>query len=886
MSVDAEAYLGINGYLEGINLATYSHTNLIYAIVFKFEGTIVESVILTVNGNATHTFDVIKVVCELGYVGLNHLEGDLCAVVESIGELENIISRIGNFGAKLIVDNLAILSKNYGYLFLSGCNYGVGETLVVYVNVIAYGLINRELNRDFIACGINDTYTVLTVCGDGIARYVLTKGLAVLEELCLEVFFRVEYLYIGINGFTVVSTFHLDLGFLGVDGEGVYLLVSVKVLKRNGVVTVSGELVAGLIRNNLTVLFNRYNGFIIPCEHNVGIGDTAVLNACKITCRNGLFVGNLTADRIDAGAEFIGNNYLVHSGGTELISESIENDGIAIVILGKSYPSFTIIGGLLNNNGLNVGLVILTLIDCDYELLFLSILYERNRGSVARNLEAEGFGIACMVYSDNGVRTAFGYLEGFICIENCEKLAVFVINSEHCKLIDFINNGDCHLILEEIGSLEGGGVRRAFAYSVLNCRSLADYNHGVFTSIAEIIKYGDHMLALGFDRSTYIYLAINEDTDVGAKLDAVCKDSGSIRIGVQVLAVSDYCRLLLPVVIGLDAYLRILCDNLVKSFGGEVCNFLVRIAGFLIDEVFAINSVYGILFIHCNASIPRGAAPCAFANERVLALDSKFECTLIAVECENVAVCIVNLVVFLLQSNSRNVILGRSELSFPSVACSIKDSYFVSSGFDGVDGCSIGDSLAVNLYARNRSIGVCIAISPSNHRISIGFTVGYVANVHLLDGSVDYNGVFASRVSGFVLTIEDILAGFVKLCAGGVSREACATGCLNIAGFATYELDVIAIRVGSIANRFVINVELCRRNLSVYGYGVGCRLIASFVNSVEGVHSLSSKLLAGGISCIRGCSGCLDENGVQCNVIRRYEFYRTCIGGVTRGQKS
>ena len=383
MSVDAEAYLGINGYLEGINLATYSHANLIYAIGFKFEGTIVESVFHTVNSNATHTFDVIKVVCELGYVGLNHLEGDLCAVVESIGELENIISRIGNFGAKLIVDNLAILSKNYGYLFLSGCNYGVGETLVVYVNVIAYGLINRELYRDFIACGIHDTYTVLTVCGDRIARYILTKRLAILEEFCFEIFFRIEYLDIGINGFTVVSTFHLNLGFLGVDGEGVYFLVSVKVLKGNGVVTVSGELVAGLIRNNLTVLFNRYYGFIIPSEHNVGIGNTTVLNACKITCRNRLFVGNLTADCIDSGAEFIGNNYLVHAGGTELIHESIEYDGIVIVILGKRYPSFTVIGGLLNNNGLNVRFVIFTLFNGDNELLFLSILYERYRGSIA-----------------------------------------------------------------------------------------------------------------------------------------------------------------------------------------------------------------------------------------------------------------------------------------------------------------------------------------------------------------------------------------------------------------------------------------------------------------------------------------------------------------------
>ena len=330
------------------------------------------------------------------------------------------------------------------------------------------------------------------------------------------------------------------------------------------------------------------------------------------------------------------------------------------------------------------------------------------------------------------------------------------------------------------------------------------------------------MLALGFDRSTYIYLAINEDADVGAKLDAVCKDSGSIRIGVQVLAVSDYCRLFLPVVIGLDSYPRILCNNLVKSFSGEVCNFLIRIAGFLIDEVFAINSVYGILFIHCNASIPRGAAPCTFANERILALDSKFERTLIAVECEDVAICIVNLVVFLLQSYSRNVILGRGELGFPCVACGIKDSYLVGSGFDGADGCPIGDSFTINLYTRNRSIGVGIAISPSNHHIAIGCTVSYVTDVHFLDGSVDYNGVFAGGVSSFVLAIKDILAGFVKLCARGVSREACTTGHFNITGFATNELNVIAICVGTVTNSLVINVELCRRNLSVYSYGVGC----------------------------------------------------------------
>ena len=70
-----QAYLGINGYLEGVNLATYSYAYLIFAIVFKFKRTVIESVILTVNSNTAQTFDVIKVVGKLGYVSSASVRG-------------------------------------------------------------------------------------------------------------------------------------------------------------------------------------------------------------------------------------------------------------------------------------------------------------------------------------------------------------------------------------------------------------------------------------------------------------------------------------------------------------------------------------------------------------------------------------------------------------------------------------------------------------------------------------------------------------------------------------------------------------------------------------------------------------------------------------------
>lgn len=213
----------VYSYLEKISVAAYDNANLIYAVLLEFERTIVESTILTVNGHATEAFDLVKVVSEFFYKRLDNLEGDLAVVTESVGYSQGILSRLGDSCTEGVIDFLAVLEKGYSYGFVSGCDNGVGKTFIVDIDCVINRLIDGEFDLNAVACTVGYDDSVKTVSGYRIARSVRTKGLAVLEEFCGEVFLRVEYLYILVYGFLMIRTFGGDYRSCRINGEGIHL---------------------------------------------------------------------------------------------------------------------------------------------------------------------------------------------------------------------------------------------------------------------------------------------------------------------------------------------------------------------------------------------------------------------------------------------------------------------------------------------------------------------------------------------------------------------------------------------------------------------------------------------------------------------------------------
>ena len=364
--------------------------------------------IVAVYGNATQTFNLVKVVAECLDNRFYDLEGNLCAVIQRIREDEDIIRRFGDCRAECVIYRIAILGEGYGHLLISCCHHGVGKPLVIYIDCIINGFINGEFYGHFIACLIRYTNTILSVCRDRIARNILTERFAIFEQLCCEVFLGVEYLYILIYGLTVVCTVGLNFGSCGVNDEAISCLVAIVVLEGKRINAILDKLIAAFILDYSTVFGECYDCFIIPLEGYLIVGVTVILNAVKSSNGVLLNIVDLCGYCIDTCAEFIRNSYLVDAGRAEGIRQSVEGNDSSVIVLLNDYPSFTAVGGLVNFESLKVAFIVYALNNRDVELLLFLVIVNLDLGCVARNHKVEHLGFACMVNGHNGVGAAFG----------------------------------------------------------------------------------------------------------------------------------------------------------------------------------------------------------------------------------------------------------------------------------------------------------------------------------------------------------------------------------------------------------------------------------------------------------------------------------------------
>ena len=669
----------------------------------------------------------------------------------------------------------------------------------------------------------------------------------------------------------MVSTFGGDHGSCRVDVECESCLIAVEVLKGERINAILGEFVATLIVYGVAVLGKHDDSFIRPLELNRAVGVTVVVHTDESSFGVSLNIVKLCGYGINAGSEFVGYGYLVDCARSEGVRKSFGGYYRVVIVLINLYPSVTAIGGLEDDNGLNVAFVINTLGDYDVELLFFCILGYADLGCIKRDHEVEGFGFAVVVYCYHGVSSACGECVGFADAEVADELIALVVYREHCHFVEAVGDGNGYFLLEVVGAVVNNRVDATFAYCVEDFGSFADNREVVVTGIAPLIAYCEKSLALDLVKVADEFLAVDENCDVIAEGYRACEDVLAVGVGVEVFTFTCGCRLFLPIEEVLDVDLCILCDYCIEAFLGEVCHKLVGVAGFLIDEILTVYSVSCIDCIHCDACIPRVGVPSACGYKALFSCGCKCECVLIGAECEEVAVHVECLVVFLLQGIGENVFLGGGEFGSPNVACMVDDNHLVQARVDGVNGFALGVGLAVNGYSLDGRVKLRIAVRPSDHHVAVGVAVGQIGDVNRLDGAVDYYGVVACGYRAFGESVEGVFTFLVELCTGHILNEGIAVRKLYKALCRiALELDVCAVGVSTVADLVTVNKELCGRHVTVDGDLIGCGNVGGCIVGVETIETFCGELRSRSVGHIGACAGLHHVGSTECDVIGRH----------------
>ena len=489
-----------------------------------------------------------------------------------------------------------------------------------------------------------------------------------------------------------------------------------------------------------------------------------------------------------------------------------------------------------------------------------------------------------MVYRYNGVFSACGECMSFADAEVADEVVLLVVYREHCHFIEAVRDGNSYFVLEVVGAFVNNRIDATFAYCIEDFGCFADNREVVVTGVAPFIAHGEQSLALDLVNAADKFLAVDKHSDVVAEGYRACENVLAIGVGVKVFALTCGCRLFLPIEEVVDADLCILCDYCIEAFLGEVCHEFVGVAGFLIDEILTVYCVGCIDCIHCNACIPRLGVPSACGYKALFSCGCKCESVLVGAECEEVTVHVVCLVVFLLQGIGENVLLGGGEFGSPNVACVVDNDHLVHACVDGVNGFALGVGLAVNGYALDGSVKLCITVRPSDCNVAVGVTVGQIGDINRLDGAVNNYGVIACGYRAFGESVEGVFTFLVELCTGHILNEGVAVGKLYEALCRiALELDVCAVGVTAVADLVAVNEELCRRHITVDGDLVGCGNIGRSIVGVEAVKTFCGELRSRSVGHIAVRAGLHHVGSAESNVIGRHvsDIRRACYRTAT-----
>ena len=491
-----------------------------------------------------------------------------------------------------------------------------------------------------------------------------------------------------------------------------------------------------------------------------------------------------------------------------------------------------------------------------------------------------------MVHRYHGVSAAFGKGEALAKALDCHKLALVLVDdavdTEHSHFVKCFGDRNGYFVLEEIRSVKGYVVGCALANRILNGGSVADNDNGVVASVTELVKDGYGVLALGFDHVADKFLTVKEQADVSTELNLVCKDILALGVGVKVLAVSYGCGSFLPIVVGLDGVLSILGNDLCQTLCGEISDLLIGRAGLLIDEIRAVHGICAVLLVHRNTRIPSCAAPSAVYNQAVLTEGCKFKCLFVRSKCEDVAVLVGYLVVFLLKRRGLYVLLGGYKLGAPYVACGVGYNNLVNARVNGGNELAVSHGFAVDGYALNGCVEVSITVRPSDLHVAVCLTARHTRKGCLFLSSVDDYGVVARGVACIVKSVEGVLADLGKLRTRNIRGEGGAAGHLHEAILTANELDIFAIGIRAAADCLAVHIELSRRDLTVNLYGVVCRGVTRLVGCIEGVSAFCGQLCTRSVRSIGGGVRLLHIDICKTDIVARNELNIACIGGVAR----
>ena len=806
----------------------------------------------------------------------------LAGVSECISDLHGVFSWGGDFGACLILDHVAILGQDDLNSFVCHNSYCVCKTTVVDVDCEINRLVNLKRNLAYVLCSVGYANNVVALVGNRCAGNVFSNFLTVLNKHSSCILFRDVNCYGIVYGKVCLVSLSRNCYWLSVDHKLVGDLCTVEVLEHDSVFTVCGNLIAGVVLDNLAILGYGYFCFIFPREGDFLIGVAVVDNALKVACGCGLSVGDLAGDCVHTGSELIGNNDLVHTGRSELVNKSSKLDCGTVVVGIENIPGLSAVSGLLDLKRLEVGYLICAAGYSDNELLCLLVCLEVNGRCIARDDDLELLGGAHVVYGLSGVNTGLGELANLICTKAADQIAVSVINVEHCHLIECISDGDRNLILEVVSSVKLCLHWAAFTDRIEDIRHSADNSEIVLTRVAVGIGYYKHVLAFDLIHAANECFAVNGYTDMLAKRNRLCKNGSACGVAIKVLIGACLCGFLFPVEVILDADLGILFNYLIESVERKVSNKLFGVAGLVVNVVGTVCCIGCINGVHRNTGIPSGVGPLSGLNLGVLTSLCKFKCALIGSESEDVFVDIVYLEVLLSEGIGKDVLLRGDKLSLPLVTCHINNLHKILTGVDGVNGCTVRNGLAVNSYGLNGSEGIRVAVRPSNLNVAIGLAGGYVGYSNLLDGTINDHRILTGRVTCGILSVKYVFTDLIKLGSGYVAYKGSSPGHLYVTGFVTLERNVLCVRISTVAYGISVCPKLSVGSLSVNGDRISRGLIACFIGCIEGISTFCGESSTGGVCRVTCCTGLLDINRAKTNRIGCCKLDRAGVGSASR----
>ena len=109
-------------------------------------------------------------------------ERNLGLVAKSIGKSKRVIARYGNSFSELVFCRLSVFGKGYGYSLVCRCGYGVGKSIVVYVDCKVNKLVHYKANLGLVVRKVGNNHRVVSAFGYNRSRNVLAQALAVLEQ--------------------------------------------------------------------------------------------------------------------------------------------------------------------------------------------------------------------------------------------------------------------------------------------------------------------------------------------------------------------------------------------------------------------------------------------------------------------------------------------------------------------------------------------------------------------------------------------------------------------------------------------------------------------------------------------------------------------------------